>query len=100
MSSSEIGGFASARSRSTCIVDMNRRSALTAGAPSPGTCSGSEAASQIDVPVVLQNASTRESEVEPTPRRGEFTIRVNAPASWGFTSVVMYAIASLISARS
>ena len=79
---------------------MNRRSALTAGAPSPGTCSGSEAASQIDVPIVLQNASTRDSEVEPIPRRGELTIRVNAPTSCGLTSVVRYAIASLISARS
>ncbi len=81
MSSSAIGGLDSARSRSTCIVAMNRLSALTAGPPSPGTCSGSDAASQIDVPVVLANASSRDIEVEPIPRRGELTIRVNAPAS-------------------
>ena len=81
MSSSAIAGRDSARSRSMCIVAMNRLNALTAGPPSPGTCSGSDAASQIDVPVVLENASSRDIEVEPIPRRGELTIRVNAPAS-------------------
>ena len=100
MSSSAIAGRDSARSRSTCIVAMNRRSALTAAAPRFGTCSGSDAASQTEVPVVLVKASRRDIEVEPIPRRGALTIRVNAPASCGFTSVIRYAIASLISARS
>ena len=67
---------------------MNRRSALTAAAPSAGTCSGSEAASQIDMPIVFANASRRDTDVDPIPRRGELTIRVNAPTSWGLTITV------------
>ena len=79
---------------------MKRRIALTAAGPRPGTCSGSDAASQIDIPIVFANASTRDIDVEPIPRRGELTIRVNAPTSCGLISTVRYAIASLISARS
>ena len=86
MSSSATGAPDSARSRSSAIVPMNRRSALIAAAPRPGTCSGSEAASQTETPIVLANPSTREIEVVPMPRRGELTIRVNAPASCGLTS--------------
>ena len=79
---------------------MKRRSALTAAAPSPGTSSGAEATSQIELPVVLANASTRDIEVEPIPRLGELTIRMNEPLSCGLTNTCRYAIASLISARS
>ncbi len=53
--------------RSSCIVPMKRRSALTAAAPRPGTCSGSAAASQTGSPIVSAWASTRESEVWPMP---------------------------------
>ena len=49
---------------------------------------------------MLLYASTLDNEVDPIPRRGELTIRVNAPASCGLISVIRYAIASLISARS
>ena len=44
--------------------------------------------------------STRDSDVCPSPRRGEFAIRVNAFASWGLTMNVRYATRSRISARS
>ncbi len=92
--------FDSARSLSVCIVPMKRVNALIAAAPRSGTCSGSEAASQIELPIVFAKPSTRDIEVEPIPRRGELTIRVNAPTSCGFSSTVRYAIASLISIRS
>ena len=98
---SAIGASDSARSRSTCIVPMNRRSALIAAAPEArAPARASAAASQIGLPIVFANASTRDIDVAPIPRRGELTIRVNAPTSCGLTSTVRYAIASLISARS
>ena len=79
---------------------MKRRIALTAAAPSPGTPSGSAAASHTETPIVFANASSFDTEVAPIPRRGELTTRVNEPASCGLTSTVRYASASLISARS
>ena len=82
------------------MTPMKRLSALTAAPPRPGTCSGSAAASQIEIPSVFACDSTRETEVFPIPRRGLLTIRVNEPASCGLTSTCRYAIASLISARS
>ena len=82
------------------IVDMKRRSAFCAAAPSAGTDSGSAAASQTGIPIVSAWLSTRESDVWPIPRRGELATRVNAFASCGLTRKVRYAIASRISARS
>ena len=81
-------------------MPMNRRSDLIAAAPRPGTSSGAAASSHTVSPVVLACESSRETVVLPIPRRGELTIRVNAPTSCGLTSTVRYAIASLISARS
>ena len=43
---------------------------------------------QIGIPIVLANARTRDIDVDPIPRRGELTMRVNAPTSWGLTSTV------------
>ena len=57
------------------IVLMNRRSDLTAAAPSPGTSSGAAASSHTVSPVVLAWASSRDTVVLPIPRRGELTIR-------------------------
>jgi hypothetical protein len=50
--------------------------------------------------IVAAWASTRESDVCPIPRLGEFAIRVNAPPSAPLTRKLRYATASLISARS
>jgi hypothetical protein len=52
------------------------------------------------MPIASACAITRDSDVCPSPRRGEFAIRVNAPWSCGLTMNVRYAIASRISARS
>mgnify|MGYP001792031388 CR=1 FL=1 len=71
-----------------------------AAAPGPGRPVRAVARSHAAARVVLAWASGRESVVEPIPRRGELTIRVNAPTSCGLTSTVRYATASLISARS
>ena len=79
---------------------MKRPSALLAAVPSPGTLSGSAAASHTGTPIVSAKERTRESEVWPSPRFGEFATRVNAPASCGLIRKVRYAMASLISARS
>ncbi len=77
---------------------MNRASAFEAGFASPGI--SRSAASQGVISSAAAYASTRDSDVCPIPRRGEFAIRVNAPASCGLTRNVRYATASLISARS
>ena len=61
------------RRRSSTIVSMKRPSALTAAAPSPGTCAGSTAASQTDTPSVSACAITR-------AERG--LRRCRAAASW------------------
>ena len=79
---------------------MKRPNALSAAVPSPGTRSGSAAASHTGTPIVSACESTRDSEVCPIPRFGELATRVNAPASCGLARNVRYAIASLISARS
>ena len=79
---------------------MKRPSAFCAAVPSPGTRSGSAAASHTGTPIVSAWESTRDSEVCPSPRFGEFATRVNAPASCGLTRKVRYATASRISARS
>ena len=79
---------------------MKRSKALIAAVPSPGTAAGSAAVSHTDSPVVLACATTRDSDVWPIPRRGEFTIRVKPTTSAGFLRTVRYATASLISARS
>jgi hypothetical protein len=70
------------------MVDMKRPSAFCAAVPSPGTDPGSAAASQTGMPIVSACESTRESDVCPNPRRGEFAIRVNALASCGLTMKV------------
>ena len=64
---------------------MNRRSAFTAAEPMPGTSSGAAASSHTVSPVVLEWPSSRLIVVVPIPRRGELTIRVNAPVSWWLT---------------
>ena len=79
---------------------MKRPSALRAAVPSPGTLSGSAAASHTGTPIVSACERTRESEVWPSPRLGELATRVNAPASCGLAMNVRYATASRISARS
>ena len=43
------------------------------------------AASQTVIPCVSANESTRDIDVCPSPRRGEFAIRVNAVPSCGLT---------------
>ena len=68
-------------SESVAIVAMNRVSDLTALAPRPGICSAAAAASHTDTPIVAECATIRDSEVRPSPRRGELTIRVNATTS-------------------
>ena len=62
---------------------MKRPSAFWAAVPRPGTAAGSAAASHTVMPVVSAWVSTRESDVWPSPRRGELAMRVNAPASCG-----------------
>ena len=81
---------------------MKRDIALRAAAPSPGTPStvASIAASQIELSIVAAWVSTRDTDVVPSPRLGELTIRWNATTSCGFCRKVRYASASLISARS
>ena len=79
---------------------MKRPIALRAAVPSDGTSSAAAAASHGEMPIVSACASTRESDVWPIPRLGEFAIRVNAPPSAGLTRNVRYATASLTSARS
>ena len=64
---------------------MKRPSAFCAAVPSPGTQPGSAAASQTGIPIVSAWLSTRDSDVCPSPRRGELAIRVNAFASCGLT---------------
>ena len=56
---------------------MNRLNAFWAAAPSPGTLSGSEATSQIELPIVFACEITRDSDVDPIPRRGELTARIH-----------------------
>ena len=70
------------------MVPMKRPRALIAAAPRPGTCSGSAAASQMGIPTVLAKLSTLARDVAPIPRRGELTMRVNAPTSWGLIMTV------------
>ena len=53
---------------------MNRRRALTAAPLRLGTRSGSDAASQIETPVVLACDSTRDSEVVPMLGKASTTI--------------------------
>ena len=79
---------------------MKRWNAFTAAVPSPGTASGSAAASHTVMPAVLAQPITRDIEVAPIPRRGELTMRPKLTTSCGLTSTVRYATASLISARS
>ena len=67
---------------------MKRPNARCAAVPRPGTAAGSAAASQTAMPIVSACASTRESDVCPMPRRGEFATRVNEIASCGFESSV------------
>jgi hypothetical protein len=82
------------------MVDMNRLTAFTAAVPSPGTRSGSDATSHTDAPTVFACETIRAWVVWPIPRRGVATTRWNATTSCGLTSSVMYASASLTSARS
>ncbi len=70
------------------MVDMKRPSALRAAVPRPGTSSGTSATSQTGAPVASAWASTRLSDVAPSPRRGELAIRVNALSSCGLTRKV------------
>ena len=67
---------------------MKRLRAFWAAVPRPGTLSGSAAASHTGRPIVSAWLSTRDSDVCPSPRLGEFAIRVNAPASCGLTMKV------------
>ena len=67
---------------------MNRPTAFTAAAPSPGISSGVSATSKIGSPIVLACPAIRAWEVSPMPRRGEFTIRPKDTASLGLTSSV------------
>ena len=65
---------------------MKRRSAFTAAAPRPGICSGAAAASHTETPTAAAWASTRASEVWPSPRRGELAMRVKLTTSNGLAS--------------
>ncbi len=69
--------------RSSAIVSMKRLSALIAAVPSPGTSSGAAAACQTEMSAASACASTRASEVCPSPRRGELAIRVKLTTSNG-----------------
>ena len=77
---------------------MKRSSDLRAAVARPGM--SSIAASQTLMSIAAACASTRDIDVCPSPRRGEFAIRVNAVPSCGLTRNVRYWTASLISARS
>ena len=65
---------------------MKRRSALIAAAPSPGIRSGAEAASQTESPTLAEWATIRDSDVCPSPRRGELATRVKLTTSNGLAS--------------
>ena len=72
--------------RSSAIVSMKRRSALTAAGLSPGMSSGARAASHTGAPIVSPCASTLPSEVAPIPRLGEFAARLKLTRSDGLAS--------------
>ena len=77
---------------------MKRASDLRAAVAMPGM--SEIAASQTEISSIAAKLSTRDIDVCPSPRRGEFAIRVNAVPSCGLTRNVRYCTASLISARS
>ena len=65
---------------------MKRRERLLrGGAQRRARVPGSAAASHTGTPIVSAWLSTRDSDVCPSPRRGELAIRVNALASCGLT---------------
>ena len=75
-----------ASSRKSSIVAMKRLSALIAAAPRPGMCSASAATSQTDSPTRAEWATIRDSDVCPSPRRGELATRLKLTTSNGLAS--------------
>ena len=59
---------------------------LDRGGAEPGDLSGAAAASQTDTPTLAEWATIRDSEVCPSPRRGELATRVKLTTSNGFAS--------------